>query len=52
MFTTDVFQKEFSSIYDKNLLNCRLISGLIKYLNQSEVVAGSSGWRQIPELET
>lgn len=32
-----VTEEEFRLVYDKSLQNCRLISGLIKYLNQSEV---------------
>jgi four helix bundle protein len=32
-----ITEQEFLSVYDKTIQNCRLISGLIKYLNQSEV---------------
>jgi len=32
-----ITQEEFSGIYDKIVQNCRLISGLMKYLNQSNV---------------
>jgi len=32
-----ISENEFSSVYDKTVQNCRLISGLMKYLNQSSV---------------
>jgi four helix bundle protein len=32
-----ISEQEFTRIYDKTIQNCRLISGLIKYLNGSEV---------------
>jgi len=32
-----ISEQEFSSVYDKTIQNCRLISGLMKYLNQSNV---------------
>lgn len=32
-----ISEEEFHRVYDKSVQNCRLISGLIKYLNQSEV---------------
>jgi|SRR5437773_3068550 len=32
-----ISEQEFTCTYDKTVQNCRLISGLIKYLNQTEV---------------
>ena len=32
-----ISEQEFSRVYDKTSQNCRLISGLMKYLNQSNV---------------